>query len=165
MAAAKYVWDPFKFYAGYAHIRQTNPSEPLGVGATAQGGYLLSGVEDNNLDSPKIVQVAWTGVKYALPQSDRFYGLLLPRMAERLSHPVHLLGDRRVSLFMLGLPQRGVVLHGSPLHHAFRRLCGHHVFERRRRLGHRHPAQTRRALLLRQQSRTDGGRPPHFLIY
>jgi predicted porin len=38
----------------------------LGVGATAQGGYLLSGVEDNNLDSPKIVQVAWTGVKYAL---------------------------------------------------------------------------------------------------
>jgi predicted porin len=32
---------------------------------SAQGGYLLSGVEDNNLDSPKIVQVAWTGVKYA----------------------------------------------------------------------------------------------------
>ena len=64
MVAAKYVWDPLKLYAGYEHIRQTNPSEPLGVGATAQGGYLLSGVEDNNLDSPKIVQVAWTGVKY-----------------------------------------------------------------------------------------------------
>ena len=32
---------------------------------TAQGGYLLSGVEDNNLDSDKIVQVFWTGVKYA----------------------------------------------------------------------------------------------------
>jgi predicted porin len=65
MVAAKYTWDPFKFFGGYEHIRQTNPSEPLGVGATAQGGYLLSGVEDNNLDSPKIVQVAWTGVKYA----------------------------------------------------------------------------------------------------
>ena len=65
MVAAKYTWDPFKFYAGYEHIQQFNPSNPLGVGATAQGGYLLSGVEDNNLDSPKIVQVAWTGVKYA----------------------------------------------------------------------------------------------------
>jgi predicted porin len=31
----------------------------------AQGGYLLSGAEDNNLDSPKIVQVYWTGVRYA----------------------------------------------------------------------------------------------------
>jgi predicted porin len=66
MVAAKYVWEPFKFFGGYEYIRYTNPANPLGVGATAQGGYLLSGVEDNNLDSPKIVQVAWTGVKYAL---------------------------------------------------------------------------------------------------
>jgi predicted porin len=65
MVAAKYTWDPLKFFIGYEHIRQTNPANPLGIGATAQGGYLLSGVEDNNLDSPKIVQVGWTGVKYA----------------------------------------------------------------------------------------------------
>jgi len=65
MLAAKYAWDPFKFFVGYEHIQQFNPSNPLGVGASAQGGYLLSGVEDNNLDSPKLVQVAWTGVKYA----------------------------------------------------------------------------------------------------
>jgi predicted porin len=65
MVAAKYTWDRFKYFGGYEHIRQTNPSNPLGVGASAQGGYLLSGVEDKNLDSPKIVQVAWTGVKYA----------------------------------------------------------------------------------------------------
>ena len=65
MIAAKYVWDPFKFFGGYEHIRQTNPANPLGIGATAQGGYPLSGVEDNNLDSPKIVQVFWTGLKYA----------------------------------------------------------------------------------------------------
>jgi predicted porin len=64
MVAAKYTWDPFKFFAGYEHIRQNNPSNPLGVGATAQGGYLLSGVEDNNLDSTKIVQVYWGGMKY-----------------------------------------------------------------------------------------------------
>jgi len=65
MVAAKYAREQFKFFGGYEHIRMNNPSEPLGVGATAQGGYLLSGVEDNNLDSTKIVQVFWTGVKYA----------------------------------------------------------------------------------------------------
>ena len=64
MVAAKYTWDPFRVFGGYEHIRQTNPSDPLGIGATAQGGYLLSGVEDNNLDSPKTVQVYWAGVKY-----------------------------------------------------------------------------------------------------
>lgn len=66
MLAARYAWDPLKFYAGYEHIRQTNPSNPLGVGASAQGGYLLSGVEDDNLDSQKIVQIWWTGLRYAL---------------------------------------------------------------------------------------------------
>ena len=65
MLAIKYTWDPFKFYAGYEHIQQFNPTNPLGVGASAQGGYLLSGVEDDNLDSPKLVQVVWTGLKYA----------------------------------------------------------------------------------------------------
>ena len=65
MIAAKYAWNQFRFYGGYEHIRMTNPSSPLGIGATAQGGYLLSGVEDNNLDSTKVVQVFWTGVKYA----------------------------------------------------------------------------------------------------
>jgi predicted porin len=71
MIAAKYSTDQLKIYGGYEHIRQTNPSHPLGVGATAQGGYLLSGVEDNNLDSPKIVQVFWTGVKYSVePKTD-----------------------------------------------------------------------------------------------
>jgi predicted porin len=66
MVAAKYTWEQFKFYAGYEHILQQNPSNPLGVGATAQGGYLLSGVEDNNLDSDKIVEIYWTGVKYSM---------------------------------------------------------------------------------------------------
>ena len=69
MVAAKYTWDPFKFFAGYEHITQNNPSNPLGVGATAQGGYLLSGVENNNLDSTKKVQVYWGGVKYTFDES------------------------------------------------------------------------------------------------
>jgi predicted porin len=65
MVAAKYTWDPFKLFAGYEYIRQANPSNPLGVGALDQGGYIMSGVEDHNLDSPKHVQIWWTGLKYA----------------------------------------------------------------------------------------------------
>jgi predicted porin len=65
MVAAKYTWDPFKFYGGYEYIWQHNPSRPLGVGATDQGSYIMSGVEDNNLDAEKLVQIWWTGVKYA----------------------------------------------------------------------------------------------------
>jgi len=65
MVAAKYTWDPFKFLAGYEYIWQNNPSNPLGVGADDQGGYLMSGVEDDNLDSQKLVNIWWTGVKYA----------------------------------------------------------------------------------------------------
>jgi predicted porin len=64
MGTAKYVWNPFKFYAGYEYIWQNNPKNPLGVGASDQGGYLMSGVEDNNLDSEKLVQIWWTGIKY-----------------------------------------------------------------------------------------------------
>jgi len=64
MGAAKYTWDPFKFFAGYEYIWQNNPTNPLGVGASAQGGYIMSGVEDKNLDSEKLVQIWWTGVKY-----------------------------------------------------------------------------------------------------
>jgi len=64
MGAARYIWDPFKFFAGYEYIWQNNPKNPLGVGASDQGGYILSGVEDNNLDAEKLVQIWWTGVKY-----------------------------------------------------------------------------------------------------
>jgi predicted porin len=64
MVAARYRWDPFRFFGGYEYIWQNNPSNPLGVGATDQGGYIMSGVEDDNLDSEKLVQIWWTGVKY-----------------------------------------------------------------------------------------------------
>ena len=65
IVAARYTWDQFKYFAGYEYIWQNNPARPLGVGATDQGGYLMSGVEDDNLDSEKLVQVWWTGLKYA----------------------------------------------------------------------------------------------------
>jgi predicted porin len=66
MFAAKYAWDRFKLFAGFEYIRQDNPENPLGVGASDQAGYFMSGVEDNNLDSPKHVQIWWTGGKYAI---------------------------------------------------------------------------------------------------
>jgi predicted porin len=64
MVTASYKWDPFKLFAGYEYIWQNNPSNPLGVGASDQGGYNMSGVEDDNLDSEKLVQIWWTGAKY-----------------------------------------------------------------------------------------------------
>jgi predicted porin len=66
MAAVRYTWDPFKVFGGYEYIWQNNPTNPLGVGASDQGGYIMSGVEDNNLDSEKVVQIWWMGGKYAV---------------------------------------------------------------------------------------------------
>jgi predicted porin len=65
MGAGKYNGELFKFYAGFEYIWQNNPHDPLGVGASDQGGYFMSGVEDNNLDTEKILRIWWTGVKYA----------------------------------------------------------------------------------------------------
>jgi len=64
MTAAKYSSESLKVFAGYEYIWQNNPANPLGVGASDQGGYILSGVEDNNLDSQKLVNIWWTGAKY-----------------------------------------------------------------------------------------------------
>jgi predicted porin len=64
MFAAKYTWGPIKLFVGYEYIWQNNPSHPLGVGASDQGGYFMSGVEDNNLDSEKLVNIWWMGAKY-----------------------------------------------------------------------------------------------------
>ncbi len=66
MLTARYTWNRLKLFAGYEYIWQNNPADPLGVGASDQGGYFMSGVEDNNLDSEKLVQIWWTGGKYAI---------------------------------------------------------------------------------------------------
>jgi predicted porin len=65
MGAGKYNGERFKYFAGFEYIWQNNPHDPLGVGASDQGGYFVSGVEDNNLDTEKILRIWWTGVKYA----------------------------------------------------------------------------------------------------
>ena len=65
MGAAKYTGQLLKVYGGFEYIWQNNPHDPLGIGASDQGGYFMSGVEDNNLDTEKILRIWWTGVKYA----------------------------------------------------------------------------------------------------
>ena len=164
MVAAKYTWNQFKFFGGYEYILQANPANPLGVGATAQGGYHLSGVEDNNLDSPKIVQVFWTGVKYAYNRKTDI----------TLSYYHELQNDFRVPSTC------------SPVA-SFRSSCAgtldevslyadYHFTKRfdvyagiaysasHRRSGHRHSSRPRRSLLLRQQLGSDGRRSLHLLI-
>jgi predicted porin len=80
LGTIKYTGEKYRFFGGYEYIWQNNPHDPLGVGASDQGGYFMSGVEDNNLDSEKLLQIWWTGVKYAYdPKTDitfAWYGQL-----------------------------------------------------------------------------------------
>lgn len=88
IVAAKYAWDPLKFFAGYEYIWQNNPKNPLGVGATGQGGYILSGVEDNSLDAEKLVNIWWTGAKYAIDkQTDVTFAWYQQRQSDFRSPP------------------------------------------------------------------------------
>ena len=66
MAVAKYTGETWRVFGGFEYIWQNNPHDPLGIGASDQGGYIMSGVEDNNLDSEKILRIFWAGVKYAV---------------------------------------------------------------------------------------------------
>jgi len=143
MVAAKYTWDPFKCFGGYEWIRQTNPSHPLGVGALDQGGYLLSGVEDNNLDSPKIVQIWWTGVKYAFDSKTDITLSWYHQLQNDFRLPPTCSLEAGFRSSCGGHPQRMVALYGSSLHQPFRRFCRNCVFLRGRRSGHRHSSWPR----------------------
>ncbi|MDR3436822.1 hypothetical protein [Telmatospirillum sp.] len=70
--AAKYTWNQFKFFAGYAHDELQNPSNNVGIGAqNDQGGYQLSSVNNAFYAHPKVLQTVWAGVRYAYnPQTD-----------------------------------------------------------------------------------------------
>ncbi len=64
--AAKYTYNQFKFFAGYAHDELQNPSNNAGIGSdNQQGGYMLSSVNNNAYPHPRVLQTFWTGVRYA----------------------------------------------------------------------------------------------------
>ncbi len=67
LIAAKYTWEQFKFFAGYAHVLYQNPSNNKGIGGqNDQGGYVLSTVNNHPFDNnSKTLQTFWVGGKYA----------------------------------------------------------------------------------------------------
>ena len=161
MATARVTWEQFKYYAGYEYIVQNNPKNPLGVGATDQGGYLMSGVEDNNLDLTKIVQIWWTGAEILLQPQNRRHPLFLSAGAERL--PQFTLHIHQLPQFLRGRPQRSLALYRSPLHAALRRLRRTCLLRRHRRSGYRHSPRPRRPLSPQEQLCSHGRRPLHLL--
>jgi predicted porin len=75
---ALYKIDPFKFFAGYEHIKYANPTTPLSAGFTDIGGYNLAFVTNHAYDNDRILDVYWTGVRYTvIPNLDltvAYYG-------------------------------------------------------------------------------------------
>jgi predicted porin len=63
---ASYKIEPFKFFAGYEHIKYANPATPLRAGFTDIGGYNLAFVTNDAYDNDKILQLYWTGVRYTV---------------------------------------------------------------------------------------------------
>ena len=76
---AFYKLDPWKFFAGYEHIKYANPSTPLPAGFITIGGYVLAFVNNGAYNNEKTVQVYWTGVRYTvIPHLDltaAYYGV------------------------------------------------------------------------------------------
>jgi predicted porin len=75
---ALYEIDPLKFFAGYEHIKYTNPTRPLSAGFSDIGNYVLAFVTNNAYNNSKTVQVYWTGARYTvIPHLDltvAYYG-------------------------------------------------------------------------------------------
>ena len=66
-----YRIDPFKFFAGYEHIKYANPNTPLSAGFGDIGNYVLAFVNNKAYNTEKTVQVYWTGARYTiLPHLD-----------------------------------------------------------------------------------------------
>ena len=61
-----YNFGSVKLFAGYEYIKYTNPATPLSVGFTNVGGYVLAFVNNTAYDNPKILQLYWAGVRYAV---------------------------------------------------------------------------------------------------
>ncbi|HEY6454054.1 MAG TPA: porin [Steroidobacteraceae bacterium] len=74
-----YKLDPFRFFAGYEHIKYADPDTPLSAGYTDIGGYVLAFVTNNAFLAPKTVRVYWTGVRYTvlrgLDLTGAYYGV------------------------------------------------------------------------------------------
>jgi predicted porin len=61
-----YKLGSLKVFAGYEYIKYVDPNTPLSAGFSDIGGYVLAFVNNNAYKNPKINQVYWTGVRYAV---------------------------------------------------------------------------------------------------
>jgi predicted porin len=69
MLLAKYRNGPVQPFAGYEYIQFANPAHPLAVGSqipNSGGGYSLGTVNNAAFTNKKVLQVFWTGAKYAV---------------------------------------------------------------------------------------------------
>ena len=64
--AGRYTIGPWKLFGGYEWIQFQNPNNPLNVSATAEGGYNVGAVNNNNYITARVEQVFWAGVRYAI---------------------------------------------------------------------------------------------------
>ncbi len=67
MIGAKYTWNQFKFFAGWAHDVLNNAKDPIGTGAnTGQGDYIVGALGSAlPAGKTKVLDTEWVGVKYA----------------------------------------------------------------------------------------------------
>jgi predicted porin len=76
---AAYRLDSVAFFAGYEHIRYSNPKTSLSAGYTDIGGYVLAFVNNGAYDISKNVQLYWLGARYTvIPRLDvtvAYYGV------------------------------------------------------------------------------------------
>jgi predicted porin len=61
-----YKFSQVKLFAGYQYIKYEDPATPLSAGFVNVGGYVLAFVNNTAYKNPKISQVYWTGVRYAV---------------------------------------------------------------------------------------------------
>jgi predicted porin len=70
MLLAKYTTGAFKFFGGYENIHYANPRYSMYTGETIVGGYVLDvaseGYNGHVGYNGRVLQVFWTGVKYAV---------------------------------------------------------------------------------------------------
>ena len=76
---ARYQLSSVKLFGGYENIKYVNPATPLSAGVSDIGGYVLAYVNNTAYNNPKILQVYWSGVRYAvIPQLEltaAYYGV------------------------------------------------------------------------------------------
>lgn len=61
-----YAAGAFKAFAGYEHIRYENSSLPITAPFAGLGGYYLSVISNTAFPTPKILQISWAGVRFAI---------------------------------------------------------------------------------------------------